>query len=673
MTIGAPPPPYPGGQVASGQRLGLLGNRTVFETPFAVQSLTRELIENTQVSRVAEVATFNPSVRINNPIGGTEVLNLTIRGFALGNSSFQFDGFPGVAPARAGTLEGIERIELILGPSGLLTGVPRFGEPGGSLNLVPMRATDSPITRTTAFFLSEGTIGGRVDVGRRYGPNNEWGVRTNLAYSNGRGLTESSHNEFAAITFGTDYRGERFRWSGDFVHNRQRSDGMQRPLILGAVTDVPTAPPTRNGISQPWLYFNSDYYLLATRAEYDVSDGVTVGAGIARGWTHYTYFDAVPTLLDGTGRTRAQTNYVPAYDETTAADLSLRARFATGPVRHQLAAIIGAQLNEFGQTTTPVGPPVFSNIYSTVTAPPRSAAGLTDNPPRTSDAELYSFALADTISILDERVQFTAGLRFQNIQIANYSPTTGARLDRYDENAITPAFALLLRPTQQLSFYANYIEALTQGPTAPVTAVNAGQVFRPFLARQYEVGAKYDFGRFGTTLAYFNITREAGALDPVTRIFALSGEQRNQGVEFNVFGEPIPGVRLLGGATWIDAELTQTAGGQQNGNRAPGVPRFVFNTTAEVDVPGVPGLTGLARAIYNSGSYVDTANRQWIGDAVRFDLGARYRFTVERTPLTARFNVINVADARSWQTRSGGGFIFQEQPRTYLLSLSADF
>ena len=50
-----------------------------------------------------------------------------------------------------------------------------------------------------------------------------------------------------------------------------------------------------------------------------------------------------------------------------------------------------------------------------------------------------------------------------------------------------------------LSLYANYIEGLSQGETAPATSnnvavTNAGQSLKPYVAKQKEVGLKYDLG-----------------------------------------------------------------------------------------------------------------------------------------------------------------------------------
>jgi iron complex outermembrane receptor protein len=56
------PPPYAGGQVATGGQLGLLGNRGVMDTPFNQTSYTAELIANQQARTIRDVLANDPSV-----------------------------------------------------------------------------------------------------------------------------------------------------------------------------------------------------------------------------------------------------------------------------------------------------------------------------------------------------------------------------------------------------------------------------------------------------------------------------------------------------------------------------------------------------------------------------------------------------------------------------------
>ncbi|KAJ8136178.1 hypothetical protein OY671_010609, partial [Metschnikowia pulcherrima] len=84
-----------------------------------------------------------------------------------------------------------------------------------------------------------------------------------------------------------------------------------------------------------------------------------------------------------------------------------------------------------------------------------------------------------------------AGSRQQRVQSVNYNPATGDRTSDYGKSAVTPAIALVVKPTQRSSSYGNYIEGSSQGGTAPAEAVNAGETFKPDVSKQYEIGAKY--------------------------------------------------------------------------------------------------------------------------------------------------------------------------------------
>ena len=78
-----------------------------------------------------------------------------------------------------------------------------------------------------------------------------------------------------------------------------------------------------------------------------------------------------------------------------------------------------------------------------------------------------------------------------------------------------------------------------------------------------------------------------------------NGQQRNQGLEFIVFGEPLPGLKLLGGVTLLNAILTNTKGGLTNGNQAVGTAPFQFSAGLDWDTPWVKGLGVLGRVVYN--------------------------------------------------------------------------
>ncbi len=181
---GTLPKPYAGGQVAKGARIGVLGNRDIFEVPISVVAFTDKTVQDQQARTVAEVLRNDTSVKItqNTNSGGTDdVYNL--RGFLSASSAATYDGLPRLI-GRSQAIEGIERIELLKGPTAFVVGSALFS-PGGLINFVPKRATDDPITRLTTRYYSDSVLGLHADIGRRFGEENEFGIRVNGALRNG--------------------------------------------------------------------------------------------------------------------------------------------------------------------------------------------------------------------------------------------------------------------------------------------------------------------------------------------------------------------------------------------------------------------------------------------------------------------------------------------------------
>ena len=152
-----------------------------------------------------------------------------------------------------------------------------------------------------------------------------------------------------------------------------------------------------------------------------------------------------------------------------------------------------------------------------------------------------------------------------------------------------------MKVAPSVSLYANYIEALVAGDTAPANAngkpvPNVGTSLSPYVSKQKEIGVKYDGDGLGAGLALFSTDKPRAAYD-ANNNFTASGKDRHQGVELTVFGEASKRVRVLGGLTWLDAKQRATGNAAIDGNRVIGVPRFQANLGAEWDIPGVQGLT----------------------------------------------------------------------------------
>lgn len=674
-TVGAQraalPVPYVGGQIARGGRLGLLGNKDYMETPYSLTSYTEKTIRDQQATSVAEVLTnSDPSVRA--AIGSSNRYDaLTIRGFRVENSEIALNGLYGLVPAYRINPAPIERIELLKGPAAFLSGMAPQGSIGGSVNVVTKRA-DEDLTRLTVGYISNARFGTEVDVARRYGDQKEWGVRFNGGIDGGNTTIDRQSVRDGVGSLGVDYRGERFRWSADVIYQDDWMKAAARGYTPVKGIAVPNAPDPRINLAQPFDYARAKSLTGLTRAEYDLSNNVTVFGAIGGNQFGYDKREAPgATLLTASGDALSTSRFQTGKSEGVSGEAGVRARFDTGPVSHEVV-VSGSALNRtdwLGQTN-------YGNYLTNIYAPTILASPGT---PVSSFPEgksaflgLRSVGVADTLSMMNGMLQVIVGARQQQVIANNYDSVSGLETTHYDQSATSPSVALLVRPIKEVSFYASYIEGLTPGPTPPSGAANTNQVFAPFKTKQYEVGTKLDLGRFGASLAAFQISLPSGVTDPVTKIYSLDGEQRNRGIELNTFGEVGPGIRVLGGVTYLDARLTKTDGHLYDGNHAIGAPGWQSNLGIEWDAPFLPGLTTTARAIYTSRAYVSSDNIQSVPAWMTFDIGARYATSLAGRPTTFRASVTNLFDNRYW-IGNPTGYVISGMPRTLWLSMSVDF
>lgn len=145
--------------------------------------------------------------------------------------------------------------------------------------------------------------------------------------------------------------------------------------------------------------------------------------------------------------------------------------------------------------------------------------------PLSSVSRRHGLALADVVAA--GKLTLTLAARHQLFTDASLDPVVQAATPSYDSGATTPAYALMWKFSPRRSVYGNAVTALEEGPTAPVGTVNANQVFAPSIDRQYEFGAKGDFGGAGATLAFFDVTQAFGTTNPATNIFSIGGRHVN--------------------------------------------------------------------------------------------------------------------------------------------------
>ena len=675
------PVEYAGGQVARGARIGMLGNQDMQDVPFSAASYTNELIENRQARSLGEVLASDPAIRQSNGFGNFSQV-FVVRGFQLYTDDIAFNGLYGILPRQIISTEAVERVEVFKGANAFLNGVAPGGSGvGGAINVVSKRAEDTPNRSITLDYASDSRTGGHVDLGRRFGEDNRFGARVNVAKRDGESAVDGEHSHFSLATVGLDYRGERLRLSTDFGYQKQRINEGRSVVYLtpaGLGGKVPKVPDSDANYSQPWSWSQLEDTYGMFNAEYDLGENWTAYLAGGGKYTRENGVYSSVYVASPDGRGQVGRLYSPLDQETFSSVAGLRGNLLTGPVSHQLNVSTNGlwqeRRNAFESTsTTPVNNRVPGNLYDPqpVREPVASVSGDLHDPRKTAKVITRSVAVSDTLGFFDDRLLLTLGLRRQSIGADAWSAGTGARTANYQDSITTPAYGLVFKATEVVSLYANRIESLQQGPTAPAAASNRGTMFAPYRTKQIEAGVKLDWGTFGGSLGVYRIEQPQGVTQNGT--FSVDAQQRNRGVELNLFGEPLSGLRVLAGATLMDTELSGTANGANDGNRAVGVPEFQYNVGADWDVPGVAGLSFNGLLLRTGGQYYDTANTLSIPAWTRVDLGARYALKLdEERQLTLRAGLENVADKAYWAS-TNGGYLTQGEPRTLKVSATLDF
>ncbi|MFQ5670262.1 MAG: TonB-dependent receptor [Acidobacteriota bacterium] len=142
----------------------------------------------------------------------------------------------------------------------------------------------------------------------------------------------------------------------------------------------------------------------------------------------------------------------------------------------------------------------------------------------------------------------------------------GARLDLIDfdddltgtsrsDSELSPMGGVVFSPADGLSIYANLGAAFA--PPSPRVVGDR----EPEESVQYEVGVKKAFlsGRLQATWAAYRIERDQIAIPDENGFTQQTGDQRSQGLEFELVAEPRPRLRMFLSYAFNDAELTEFA------------------------------------------------------------------------------------------------------------------
>jgi iron complex outermembrane receptor protein len=605
-----------------------------------------------------------------------------IRGFAVNSDDIAYNGLYGLLPRQFVASELLERVEVFRGANSFINGAaPGGGGVGGSVNLVPKRAPNADLTQLS--FGMEGNGQGYVaaDVARRFGPDGRAGVRINAVRRDGATGVDREGRELSVFSIGLDYRERNYRLSADVGYQNHNLTEPRPSVTVGAGIPIPAAPDADSTWAQKWTRSDERDLWGTLRGEVDLAPGTVGWAAFGARKGDETNVLASPTVTTRDGSATMYRFDNIRHDTAQTGELGVRTMLRTGAVGHTISASAsGFELKSDNAYATS---DFFNGFATNIYRPVDSAAPAADfftggslaNPLLTHKTILSSYALADTLSLLDDKLLVTVGVRHQRIKDYGYDYNSGSQISGYDQSANTPVAGIVYKPAKGVSLYANYIEGLQQGAVASGTDIdNVGETFAPYKSRQKEIGVKVEAGKVGMSAALFTTTQPSAFV--LNRHFGVFGEQRNRGLELSAWGTPAHGLRVLGGLTLLDAKQESTAGATNEGKDVIGVPDTQLNAGVEWDVPSVQNLRLNARTVYTSHQFADGGNQQRMPSWTRLDLGASYLTHVMGRDVTLRARIDNITNRAYWASAGGfpgAGYLVAGSPRTAVVSATIDF
>ena len=656
----------PGRKAANGARLGILGATSIVDAPVHVNAYTRELAEDWSALSLQDVLENDAAVVFTTNKGHL-LQNFNLRGLDVTAMDIATNGLYGIAPANSVPIEMFERVEVMRGPNVLLSGMPPLSSVAGSVNMVTKRALSQPIADLTTTYVSDSYFQVHADVGKRFGPEQRLGVRVNGVYGSGDMGAEGESQKRKVGALGLDYLGDNFRLSLDAYNSVNNIDGgspgMFSFLGSAAIPGVGTVlrPPRGDVNMFRGTHGKYDNSGLLARAEVDFNSDwqgyLAAGASEAEGKGLLFGTRAIVTKPDGT--TRGAIYNVHTKSERRTAEAGVIGKFQTGGIQHRTQLSLNILKHQEGSYNTACNYCYTTNMYEPTT-PTFPTAPVWKG--YTTENEFRSVALADTMSLADDKVLVTLGLRHQTVK----TPLVSGAASDYSKSHLSPMAGVIVRPWgDNVSLFGNYTEGLEPGRIVGTGYANAGDSLAPMKTKQGELGVKIKAGEMTHTVSTFQIEKPS-VITNSGNYQVIDGKQRLRGLEWSAFGKLTSTLSLLSGVEYIKSRQINT------GFENYGVPKLRARIGLDWDTP-VKGLTAGGRLVYTDAQWVDSGNKLRIPSWTRLDLMAKYETKFGTTPVRFNASVENIVDKKYWIGMFSDGFAMPGAPRTYRASATVSF
>jgi TonB-dependent siderophore receptor len=625
-----------------------LGNKQ--NLPMTKEVASGKAIEQTQEG-YSEAIKNQAGVQATNSAGSANDA-FAIRGIKLNLfSNYRLDGGLPVAGVITSPTENKERVETLKGANALMFGV---ASPAGIINFVSKRAGPQDVTSVGAAGNSFGQYGLGLDVGRRFGVDEQVGVRLNASATHlENGVRDmGGHGSFASV--GVDVRvTPRLTLQGDIEHYRRdvpEQAGIALLSPVRGVIPITPVPDPRNLLSGTWNLYTPRTTNIQGRADYALTDDwkVLVQGGQSQSERHRnTVRIRGYNILTGAGGIVTvqpiDNDYTNTFWRT-----EVLGKFKTWGLTHDLT--IGLSSSERESNTSQSDLITLrqrQNIYNPIVLNPPLIGPATPRPMQSStDTGLYAY---DTIGITEKLKMLLGVRRVQDKEVVGNTETRSY--------VTSPAYGVLydIRPTTTL--FASYMEGLEAGATAPANAANANEILAPTISKQKEIGIRDSYFKgLQLSASYFDILRGNAVTDPTTGIFGYSGNLSYKGVEATASYEINRDWKVNAAVLRLNARQQSPNQPLIDGKVPENTPKWNANLGVSYRVAAVPGLTVRAGVKLITKRPVNAQNQGDIPGTRLYDVGLSYATRIAGRPASFGVSIDNLTNKRYWNSVADGTY-----------------
>ena len=660
---------YIAGQyVRATNNLGILGEVELMDSPISVGTFSEKAVDSFMSSSegLSKMLALMPSVQKNSDVA---VDTVRIRGFNDDGRGFSINGIPGMQAMTRQSSNYIGSIDVIEGPSTGITGSGAHSRDGGTININSKKAEEEPINKVILKYHSKSAFEQNVDVSKRSGEDNKYGVRINASNVDGERSIDNWNLRQKNIYINMDQRDEKSTTNFLFGYTDTDSEGRPYGFNIDSAyvgNQLPKAPDGSINHNPEWRRDQNTNLVMTLNHEQKLNEHLRafINAGhFKQDWFYYTGFSK--TILNEQGDFKASSDNYSLLEKRDYVQLGLRGDFTTGSLNHNYSVGIDRTWHYYGGAKDYKEESGWTgNIY----------VGDPGNwtPPSFSQSEAYygtktrvsGWSIMDSISTENEKLNILVGLNGKDVKSDKYKPDGShkSKIGNFDD--IAPSFGINYSFNPGFAVYANHTEEFVQGTIVGSSYANQGEVLDPYKTKQLEIGIKAKTGDVFHRLSYFDIkkadTQEImlpGANKPT---LTSNGERRHKGIEYMLTGSVADKWNLIGGCMYLDAK-------SKNGKKADGVPEWSANVGLEYEASD--DFTAFTRFNYIGDSTIKDESFD-VDGYFTMDLGLKYNTLIKETPVKFSATCYNLFDKAYWAPSNNT--LHNGSPRTFMLSAEID-